>query len=366
MSYYGNNRGRSSNRDFKVVVNVWARSPSPPAQKKEKKPPTASIDTSRKNDVSSRGKEHHDNGHKSNRNTAKKESSSKRSRDVPTNISKSNASNSDSLDYSGSEDEKRTKKYHKKNASHYGNEAKAIDHPISNTLSGDAVTISTNDNVAVQSSFHGDTSNHENEESYFEPSNEYFHADDVDEAERFKREVQGDSGGALYKRNNGYDDDDDDDIGPQPMVKPKDYSDAASVSFVFIYCCLFHILTYYLLRQQGDYGKALLAGEGAAIAQYVQQNLRIPRRGEIGWTGGEIDRLEDEGYVMSGSRHKRMNAVRLRKENQVYSAEEKRALAMITFEEKQQKENKIIGDFRSMLKTQLDDNDAGEQDTTKH
>lgn len=55
------------------------------------------------------------------------------------------------------------------------------------------------------------------------------------------------------------------------------------------------------------------------------------------------------GYVMSGSRHARMNAVRLRKENQVYSAEEKRALAIITFEEKQQKENKIVSDFRQML-----------------
>jgi hypothetical protein len=98
-----------------------------------------------------------------------------------------------------------------------------------------------------------------------------------------------------------------------------------------------------------SYGGALLPGEGAAIAQYVQQNMRIPRRGEIGWSGEEIDSLEQQGYVMSGSRHKRMNAVRIRKENQVYSAEEKRALAMITFEEKQQKENKVIGDFREML-----------------
>jgi hypothetical protein len=98
-----------------------------------------------------------------------------------------------------------------------------------------------------------------------------------------------------------------------------------------------------------SYGGALLPGEGAAIAQYVQQNLRIPRRGEIGWAGGEIETLENQGYVMSGSRHARMNAVRIRKENQVYSAEEKRALAMITFEEKQQKENKVIGDFRTML-----------------
>lgn len=66
-----------------------------------------------------------------------------------------------------------------------------------------------------------------------------------------------------------------------------------------------------------NYGGALLPGEGDAIAQYVQQNMRIPRRGEIGWKGEEIDTLENQGYVMSGSRHARMNAVRLRKENQV-------------------------------------------------
>jgi NF-kappa-B-activating protein C-terminal domain len=101
------------------------------------------------------------------------------------------------------------------------------------------------------------------------------------------------------------------------------------------------------------YGKALMPGEGEAIAMYVQQNMRIPRRGEIGWSGEEINGLEDEGYVMSGSRHKKMNAVRIRKENQVYSAEEKRALALITFEEKQQKDNKVVGDFRQMLTHKL-------------
>jgi NF-kappa-B-activating protein C-terminal domain len=101
------------------------------------------------------------------------------------------------------------------------------------------------------------------------------------------------------------------------------------------------------------YGNALMPGEGAAIAMYVQQNMRIPRRGEIGWSGDEINGLEGEGYVMSGSRHARMNAVRIRKENQVYSAEEKRALALITFEEKQQKDNKIVGDFRQMLTSKL-------------
>jgi hypothetical protein len=111
------------------------------------------------------------------------------------------------------------------------------------------------------------------------------------------------------------------------MVKPKEYAE----------------------DKQVKYGGALLPGEGAAIAQFVQQNMRIPRRGEIGWSGDDIERLEQDGYVMSGSRHARMNAVRIRKENQIYSAEEKRALAIITFEEKQQKENKITSDFRQML-----------------
>jgi NF-kappa-B-activating protein C-terminal domain len=86
---------------------------------------------------------------------------------------------------------------------------------------------------------------------------------------------------------------------------------------------------------------------------YVQQNMRIPRRGEIGWSGEEIESLEQQGYVMSGSRHARMNAVRIRKENQVYSAEEKRALALITFEEKQQKDNKIVGELRELAMQKL-------------
>jgi hypothetical protein len=90
--------------------------------------------------------------------------------------------------------------------------------------------------------------------------------------------------------------------------------------------------------------------------------LRIPRRGEIGWSGDVIEKLEDQGYVMSGSRHAKMNAVRLRKENQVYSAEEKRALALITFEEKQQRENKIIGDFRASLNSKFSKSDQKDDD----
>lgn len=50
------------------------------------------------------------------------------------------------------------------------------------------------------------------------------------------------------------------------------------------------------------YGKALLPGEGAAMAAYIADGKRIPRRGEIGLTSGEIEEYEDVGYVMSGSR----------------------------------------------------------------
>ncbi|KAG6963778.1 hypothetical protein JG688_00007997 [Phytophthora aleatoria] len=142
------------------------------------------------------------------------------------------------------------------------------------------------------------------------------------EATKFKEAVQG----------SRKEEDDEEDIGPKPLVAAADESTAASSM---------------------NYGKALLPGEGAAIAQFVQKNMRIPRRGEVGWNGEEIENLENLGYVMSGSRHKRMNAVRIRKENQVYTAEEKRALALINFEEKQQRENAIMNDFKEMLTARL-------------
>ncbi|KAG2777212.1 hypothetical protein PC129_g9397 [Phytophthora cactorum] len=142
------------------------------------------------------------------------------------------------------------------------------------------------------------------------------------EATKFKEAVQG----------SRKEEDDEEDIGPKPLVAAADESTAASSM---------------------NYGKALLPGEGAAIAQFVQKNMRIPRRGEVGWNGEEIENLENLGYVMSGSRHKRMNAVRIRKENQVYTAEEKRALALINFEEKQQRENTIMNDFKEMLTARL-------------
>ena len=67
-----------------------------------------------------------------------------------------------------------------------------------------------------------------------------------------------------------------------------------------------------------EMGTALLPGEGSAMAAFVAEGKRIPRRGEIGLTSDQITRYEDEGWVMSGSRHRRMEAVRLRKENQVF------------------------------------------------
>jgi len=53
---------------------------------------------------------------------------------------------------------------------------------------------------------------------------------------------------------------------------------------------------------QKDFGHALLPGEGSAMAAYVAEGKRIPRRGEIGLTSDEIANFESVGYVMSGSR----------------------------------------------------------------
>lgn len=91
------------------------------------------------------------------------------------------------------------------------------------------------------------------------------------------------------------------------------------------------------------------------MAAYVAEGKRIPRRGEIGLTSDQIASFESVGYVMSGSRHRRMEAVRIRKENQIYSADEKRALAMFSKEERQKRENLILGQFREMVHSKLAD-----------
>ena len=53
--------------------------------------------------------------------------------------------------------------------------------------------------------------------------------------------------------------------------------------------------------------------EKEAFSKYVQDGKRIPRRGEVGLTSDEIEKYESLGYVMSGSRHKKMNAARIKK-----------------------------------------------------
>lgn len=102
-------------------------------------------------------------------------------------------------------------------------------------------------------------------------------------------------------------------------------------------------------RAAGKYGGALLPGEGDRMAAFVQSGKRIPRRGEVGLTAEEIEKFENLGYVMSGSRHSRMNAIRIRKENQIYTAEEKAALAMFNYEENKRKESKILEDMKRLV-----------------
>lgn len=118
-----------------------------------------------------------------------------------------------------------------------------------------------------------------------------------------------------------------------------------------------------LPRAEGhiSYGGALRPGEGDAIAQYVQQGKRIPRRGEVGLSADEISKFEGLGYVMSGSRHQRMNAIRIRKENQVYSAEDKRALAMFNYEEKAKREQKVMADLQRLVQRHI-----GQDSETSH
>ncbi|XP_026737806.1 NKAP family protein CG6066 [Trichoplusia ni] len=107
-----------------------------------------------------------------------------------------------------------------------------------------------------------------------------------------------------------------------------------------------------------DFGRALLPGEGAAMAAFVAEGKRIPRRGEIGLTSDEIASYESVGYVMSGSRHRRMEAVRIRKENQIYSADEKRALAAFSKEERAKRENAILAQFRDVLQARTQRRDT--------
>lgn len=87
------------------------------------------------------------------------------------------------------------------------------------------------------------------------------------------------------------------------------------------------------------------------MAAFAQSGKRIPRRGEIGLDAEQIASFERAGYVMSGARHETMNAVRQRKESQVYSTEERRARLRQQAEERARKEAEVIAQFREMVDT---------------
>ncbi|OCH92453.1 DUF926-domain-containing protein [Obba rivulosa] len=130
------------------------------------------------------------------------------------------------------------------------------------------------------------------------------------------------------------DEDSDDEMGPQPLHKV-----TSSRSKV----------------DERQYGGALLRGEGSAMAAFLKDgtDMRIPRRGEIGLSSDEIAQFESVGYVMSGSRHRRMNAVRMRKENQVISAEEKRGILKLQQEERERREAILREEFQSLVSEKL-------------
>ncbi|KAJ7098157.1 DUF926-domain-containing protein [Mycena belliarum] len=136
---------------------------------------------------------------------------------------------------------------------------------------------------------------------------------------------------AMAAADNGGDSDEE--VGPQPLHKPS---------------------TTKRLDER-SYGGALLRGEGSAMAAFLQDGTesRIPRRGEIGLTSDEIAKYEDVGYVMSGSRHRRMNAVRMRKENQVISAEEKRGILKLQKEERERREAILREEFSELVNDRL-------------
>ena len=137
------------------------------------------------------------------------------------------------------------------------------------------------------------------------------------------------------------DDDSDSEIGPRPALIMETRSNKRI--------------------DERQYGGALLRGEGSAMAAFLQEdtNVRIPRRGEIGLTSDEIANFESVGYVMSGSRHKRMNAVRIRKENQVISAEEKRGILKLQKEERERREAILREEFQELVSEKLKAAESG-------
>lgn len=106
-----------------------------------------------------------------------------------------------------------------------------------------------------------------------------------------------------------------------------------------------HIVS--MLKQQGFF-----SGEAEGMVAYAREGKRIPRRGEIGLSAEDIDKLEKVGYVMSGNRNKRMNAVRLKKESQVINLEQDRKAALEKLEQKVLHEHEQLAEFREILNKQ--------------
>lgn len=114
-----------------------------------------------------------------------------------------------------------------------------------------------------------------------------------------------------------------------------------------------------------DRFRDLLPGEGQAMQRFLEKGERIPRRGEIGLDSKQISAYEEAGYVMSGSRHQRMTAVRLRKEGQVINAEEKWAILKMQREEREKKEGAIISQFKEMMDERLQMEERRERDAQR-
>jgi len=145
----------------------------------------------------------------------------------------------------------------------------------------------------------------------------------------------------MKASNQSMDDDSDSDVGPKPALVVETRSNRRI--------------------DERQYGGALLRGEGSAMAAFLQEDpsVRIPRRGEIGLTSDEIANFESVGYVMSGSRHKRMNAVRIRKENQVISAEERRGILKLQKEERERREAILRDEFQELVSEKLKAAESG-------
>ena len=89
------------------------------------------------------------------------------------------------------------------------------------------------------------------------------------------------------------------------------------------------------------------------MAAFVQRAVRIPRRGEIGLSGEQIEAYQRAGFIISGDQHKRMTAVRLRKENQVLSAEQARDVAIEHQQERERVENEMVQTIRATVAQQV-------------